>query len=386
MKLSGFAFAAVMAAIALASCQKEQEVVPENKNLKSVEVKLNNVSLRTKAIGGLSESLEGKNIQLNSLQFFFSDGTTLYEAKDAEGNKADTYFDATELAALNGNIAAKFHFLPSAVKKVLVVGNHNEMVVTTETSLDRELEIVNYQDVTKFPLYAEGTLGVAQSNTHNTGENGHLSNVYTVNLDVYPHVARFEITGIGCNFQTNSGKIIKVVKMAFADFHDKCDFRTGNSHTLRSVQLNQQDIYSYFQNQMSPLKWNNDFFNGQNGQPNVGNSHPLIELTAAKNFVETDIAYNFFCKGAPSPLLLLDVIEYENQEAFEGGPENGTPGYLYTNVYRLNSNEQVTTFEPGKIYRMAIRFKEEALQHQERCLDINLKVAEWIVINVTPEF
>ena len=129
MKLSGFAFAAVMAAIALASCQKEQEVVPENKNLKSVEVKLNNVSLRTKAIGGLSESLEGKNIQLNSLQFFFSDGTTLYEAKDAEGNKADTYFDATELAALNGNIAAKFHFLPAAVKKVLVVGNHNEMVV-----------------------------------------------------------------------------------------------------------------------------------------------------------------------------------------------------------------------------------------------------------------
>ena len=384
MKTLKFMCAALVAAMALASCQKEQELAPESKTLKSVEVKLNNVAPATRAIGGLNESLEGKNIQLNSLQIFFSDGTTLYEAKDAEGNKADVYFDAAELAALNGNISAKFHFLPAAVKKVLVVGNHTEMVVTTETSLDNELEIVNYQDVTKFPLYAEGTLGVAQSNTHNNGEYGHLSNVYTVNLDVYPHVARFEITGVGCTFPLNSGKIVKVVSMAFADFHDKCDFRTGNSHTLRSVQLNQQDIFNYFQNQMSTLKWNNDFFNGENGLPNAGNSHPLVELTTANSFVKTDIAYNFFCKGAPSPLLLLNVIEYENQQAFEEG--NGTPGYLHTNVYRLNSSEPVTTFEPGKIYRMEIRFNEDDLQHQERCLDINLKVAEWIVINVTPEF
>ena len=383
MKTLKFMCAALVAAMTLASCQKEEQA-PASKTLKSVEVKLNNVAPATRAIGGLNESLEGKNIQLNSLQFFFSDGTTLYEAKDAEGNKADVYFDAAELAALNGNISAKFHFLPAAVKKVLVVGNHTEMVVTTETSLDKELEIVNYQDVTKFPLYAEGTLGVAQSNTHNNGEYGHLSNVYTVNLDVYPHVARFEITGVGCTFPLNSGKIVKVVSMAFADFHDKCDFRTGNSHTLRSVQLNQQDIFNYFQNQMSTLKWNNDFFNGENGLPNAGNSHPLVELTTANSFVKTDIAYNFFCKGAPSPLLLLNVIEYENQQAFEEG--NGTPGYLHTNVYRLNSSEPVTTFEPGKIYRMEIRFNEDDLQHQERCLDINLKVAEWIVINVTPEF
>jgi hypothetical protein len=135
---------------------------------------------------------------------------------------------------------------------------------------------------------------------------------------------------------------------------------------------------------MNPGKWNNDFFNGQNGQEGAGNSHPVIELTSAKSFVEADIAYNFFCKGAPSPCLLLNVIEYENQEAFDAN--NGTPGYLHTNVYKLNSSEPVTTFEPGKIYRMAIRFSEDNLQHQERCLDINLNIAEWIVINVTPEF
>lgn len=383
MKTFKFMCAVLVAAVALASCQKENQA-PENKNLKSVEVKLNNVAPGTRAIGGLGESLEGKNIQLNSLQFFFSDGTTLYEAKDAEGNKANVYFDKDKLSSFNGEISAKFHFLPAAVKKVLIVGNHTEIVTATEASLDKELEIVNYQNVTNFPLYAEGTLGAASSDAHNTRDNAHLSNVYTVKLDVYPHVARFEITGIGCSLPLSSGKIVKVVSMAFADFHDKCDFRTGNSHTLRSVQLNQQEIYNYFQNQMNTSKWNNDFFNGNNGQPGAGNSHPLIELTASNTFVETDIAYNFFCKGAPAPLLLLNIIEYENQEAFEAN--NGTPGYLHTNVYRLNSTEQVTTFEPGKIYRMAIKFAEDDLQHQERCLDIDLTIAKWIVINVNPEF
>ena len=384
MKTFRIMCAAVVAAMSLASCQKEQEQAPENKTLKSVEVKINNVAPVTRAIGGLGESLEGKNIQLNSLQFFFSDGTSLYEAKDAEGNVADVYYDAAELAALDGSISAKFHFLPAAVKKVIVIGNYSASAATTETALDAELEIAKYQDVTNFPLYAEGTLGLASSNAHDNGSNGHLSNVYTVNLDVYPHVARFEITGIGCTLPLNSGKIVKVVSIAFADFFDKCDFRTAVGHTLRSVQLNQQDIYTYFQEQMSTAKWNNDFFNGLNGQEGAGNSHPVIELTATNTFVETDIAYNFFCKGAPSPCLLLNVIEYENQTAFDAN--NGTPGYLYTNIYRLNSTEPVTTFEPGKIYRMAIRFNEDDLQHQERCLDISLNIAEWIVINVTPEF
>ena len=384
MKTFRIMCAAFVAAMSLASCQKEQEQAPENKTFKSVEVKINNVAPVTRAIGGLGESLEGKNIQLNSLQFFFSDGTSLYEAKDAEGNVADVYYDAAELAALNGSISAKFHFLPAAVKKVIVIGNYSASAATTETALDAELEIVKYQDVTNFPLYAEGTLGLASSNAHDNGSNGHLSNVYTVNLDVYPHVARFEITGIGCTLPLNSGKIVKVVSLAFADFFDKCDFRTAVGHTLRSVQLNQQDIYTYFQEQMSTAKWNNDFFNGLNGQEGAGNSHPVIELTATNTFVETDIAYNFFCKGAPSPCLLLNVIEYENQTAYDAN--NGAPGYLYTNVYRLNSTEPVTTFEPGKIYRMAIRFNENDLQHQERCLDISLNIAEWIVINVTPEF
>ena len=383
MKLTEFMCAAFAAMVAFAGCQKEQDPV-ENTNLKSVEVQINNVFPSTKAIGQ-DESLEGKNVQLNSLQFFFSDGTNLYEAKDQDGNKANVYFDAAELAAMNGNISAKFHFLPASVKKVIVIGNLDESTVTQENQLDAELEIINYQDVTNFPLYAEGALGAPQENAHDNIENGeHLSNVYNVKLSIYPHVARFEITGLGCTLPTDSEKIVEVKSIAFADFNDKCDFRTGTSHTLRGVQLTQQHIFTYFQEQMSTTKWNNDFFNGKHEEENAGNSHPVAMFTAANPSMTTNIAYNFFCKGAPSPALLLNVIEYDDQHAYDA--KNGTPGYLYTNTYLLNSNETVTSFEPGKIYRMNINFNETNLKHQERCLDITVQVAEWVVINVTPKF
>lgn len=381
MKISKFMFAAAVAAMTMASCQK-QEPAQESKNLKSVEVQISNVFSGTKAANKFG-NLEGQKVMLKSVQFFFSDGTTLYEAKDAQGNKADVYYDSKELAAMS-NITAKFHFLPASVKKVIVLGNYTEMVATQESALYKEVEIINCQDVENLPLYAEGLLGAPQSNTHNSGENPHLSNVYKVDLRVLPPVARFEITGLGCSLPTSSSKIVKVNSMAFADFYDRYNIGTGALNSLRSVALTQQGIFAYFQQQMSPSKWNNDFFNELNGEEQDGNCHPVAEFTATNPSLSTNIAYNFFCNGAPSPVLLLNVAEYENAEAMEQGI--ATPGYLQTNTYRLNSTEAVTTFEPGKIYRMAINFSEDDLQHQDRCLDITLEVVEWSVINVTPEF
>ena len=52
----------------------------------------------------------------------------------------------------------------------------------------------------------------------------------------------------------------------------------------------------------------------------------------------------------------------------------------------VNSGDPVTTFEPGKIYRMDIRFAEDDLTHQAICLDITLNVVKWTVNIVTPEF
>ena len=384
MKTIKFMCAALVAAMTLAGCQKEQEQLPEDKGLASVVIKLNNVAPGTKAIGGLDYDLEGKNIQLNSIQFFFSDGTTLYEAKDISQNTADVYFDADDLAAMGGEIKASFHFLPASVKKVIVLGNYTEKAASKETDLDATIAIVDYQDVENFPLYAEAPLTSFTTETHEVDGSVADYKLYKVNLDIYPLVSRFEITGIGCTLPTGSTKILKVNKMAFADFFDRCDLRTGNGDILRSVVLEEEPIFNYFQKQMLTSKWNNDFFNEAAGETKEGNSHPVLDLSVINPYVETDIAYNFFCKGAQPPTLLFDITSFQNET--EMGELNGAPAYLYTKTYKLNSGDPVTTFEPGKIYRMDIRFAEDDLTHQAICLDITLNVVKWTVNIVTPEF
>ena len=382
MKTFRIMCAAMVAAMTLASCQKEQ--APEDKGLKSVEIKLNNVAVATKAVGGLDYDLEGKNIQLNSIQFFFSDGTTLYEAKDINQGKADVYFDADELVAMNGNIKASFHFLPASVKKVIVLGNYTEKAVAKETDLDATLSIADYQDVENFPLYAEAPLSSFTVEEHTIDGSTADYKLYKVNLDIYPLVSRFEITSIGCSLPTGSSKIMKVNKMAFADFYDKCSLRTGDGDLLRSVVLEEEPIFNYFQKQMLTSKWNNDFFNEVDGVQLEGNSHPVMELSVDNPYDDTDIAYNFFCKGAPSPTLLFDITTF--QSAAYMAEKNGAPAFLYTKTYRLNSGDPVTIFEPGKIYRMDVRFAEDDLTHQAVCLDITLNVVKWTVNIVTPEF
>lgn len=375
MKLTKFMCAAFAAAIALVSCQKEADNAPVNTNFKSVEVSINNIQLAATKSLGSNQDLTGKKIQLNSLQFFFSDGTTFYTAKNADQTLSDVYLDASELNALNGNISLSFHFLPSAVKEVVVVGNLPELNVGNKTGIDRVLEVANLQDITNFPLYAEGTLTTNVVNDHEQGNAGHVSNVYKVTLNVLPCVARFEIKKIGCNFES-SNKTITVKSMAFADFYDKCDFRSGlvDIQTLRSVDLTQQGIFNYFANTMNKSKWNNDFFDGSDARC------PEVVLTPTNASVDVNIAYNFFCNGhTTSPVHLLNIIEKVGE-----GADN--PAYLFTNTYKMNSGSKVTTFEPGKIYRMNIVFNEDKLQHQDRCLDITVNVASWDLIEVTPEF
>ena len=375
MKSSKFMFAAFAAAMLLAGCSKEDASEEVAGNYKSVDVTISNVKMDTK-LGGTDSPLDNQEIQLNSLQFFFSDGNTFYQAFDENRNPANTYLDATELAALGGNLSLSFHFLPSSVKEVVVVGNLAEFTTNQKTGLDGTLEIAKNQDVTNFPLYAEGPLVQVGENTHQNNGDDHLSNVYKVDLNVVPRVARFEIKKIGCNFNGVVDQKIIVNSMAFTDFYDKCDFRTGavDIASFRAVNLVQKDIFDYFNFSMNSSKWNNDYFDEADA------NHPVVELTPANNEVQVNIAYNFF--PASAPVHLLDIT----QQTGSGGSATSDPAYIFTNTYKMNSGIEVSPFEPGKIYRMNFVFGIDKLTQQEKCVDINVDIASWDVIEVTPGF
>ena len=154
MNVKFLALAAVAASMTLVGCNKT--LTPEETGVpKSVTIKLANVVPGTRSAGG-EQIAEGTAVKLNSFQIFFSDGTNLYPAKQSDGTTAAVQYYTG--ADVTGNLTGSYHFLPSAVNKVIVVGNHSQLNVTTEADLNLALKIADEQDINNLTLYAESGL------------------------------------------------------------------------------------------------------------------------------------------------------------------------------------------------------------------------------------
>ena len=121
MNVKFLALAAVAASMTLVGCNKT--LTPEE--------------------AGGEQIAEGTAVTLNSFQIFFSDGTNLHPAKQADGTTAAVQYYTG--ADVTGNLTGSYHFLPSAVNKVIVVGNHSQLNVTTEADLNLALKIADEQ-------------------------------------------------------------------------------------------------------------------------------------------------------------------------------------------------------------------------------------------------
>ena len=99
----------------------------------------------------------------------------------------------------------------------------------------------------------------------------------------------------------------------------------------------------------------------------------ILKNEDGKNVVDVDIAYNFY-PTTSAPLHILNLLD------------GSDPAYIYTKKYKDIYGNEITAFEPGKIYRMNMIFDHEKLDHQDICVDITVKVASWELVVVTPEF
>ena len=381
MKTFRIMCAALVAAMTLAGCQKETTDAPKNTDLKSVDIVLSNIKPGTRLAGG-GQELNGEKIVMNSIQFFFTDGTSVYTPKTEDGiTIADTYWTAEDIAAMTddqtGIISGGFHFLPSSVTKVVAVGNQRELSISNVAELNTVIELASQQNVSNFALYAEGPLvGTPANGGHETnGGNDHTTLVYNVELNIVPLVARFEVKKIGCNFSGDEDKTITVKGIAFADFYNKCTLATRETSDMKSITIDMSSVFNYFTSGMRADKWNNDFFGDWMPKGSLDNCHDEIILKNedGKNVVDVDIAYNFY-PTTSAPLHILNLLD------------GSDPAYIYTKKYKDIYGNEITAFEPGKIYRMNMIFDHEKLDHQDICVDITVKVASWELVVVTPEF
>ena len=367
MKLMKLMLSALAAVLVLASCNKET-TSPESKNLKSVELSLNNVLALTKAPGSATD-LAGTKIVLNSVQFFFSDGTMVYEVKNADGTAADTYLTGSELTNLS---SLAYHFIPAAANRVFAVGNCDQIAADDVSDIMATLEIANEQNTNDLSLYAAEYI-VNKTTDHPAHPD---TDVYTVNLDLKPRIARIEVQGAQCTFSDPAlYDKVELKTLAFVDYYQNCNLRTGAVSNPFELEINDTQVHNFFSGLPAAGAWNFDHTTAVLSPATA--SSPNANVVAKEDF---NFAYDFFPAEGVYPRLVANVV------TTTGGTESSA--YLATLGFHDSGNHHIAAsdFKPGYIYRLGFNFKDTDLEHHDRCVEMTVTVTSWQLVTVTPVF
>lgn len=395
MRLSKLMLGMAVAAVSFAACNKEDITPSVEQGNKSVTLSLANV-LQTKSASNQVAPGEDKEIQLNSFQVFFSDGTTLYSPKNVDGTgTATTRFTQQEEDGLY-----EFHFLPKAVNQVIVVGNMAQLDVTTHAALEaavKDLTVGGEQNPANVRLMGIDTSLEPEEKdpTHHAAKDNSTANPHPdpyvhADVNLSPAVARFEITGFEYALKTGAEKrnytTMTVDNLSIRNYYTKAEVNFANVPTTKEENLlnfggalTKDNVYVDYFNVLGPGWW----------LDKVGTTLDADAYAAVVNVPATETepakdcyAYNVFPGALPQFLMQL--------KGAEGGVES--PLYLMTSALKVkNANNEMVALTAeditaGNVYRMAMKFDDSNLQNPEKCIEVSITVDEWVVVAVTPEF
>ena len=349
MKKFFMALAAV--AMVATSCVQGDDDFAVKGPQKSVQFSLANV-ITSRGVDAPIENATKVNLKNYQVFFVGSDGT-LYSGKDVDGGTVSHYFETAPTEVQT------FHFLPAAVAKVVVVGNYGSKI--TATKLDDIKAIAttweNQQDDENLLVYGEAELEPAAANDQH-------ANTYKAVVNVKPLVARIEIGGFVCGFSdTPAYDQVKVTMVALNNYHANATVG-GEVSNLKNETINTNTAYPFF-NADAPAD-SKDVVSGV-----------VLTKTAPSHNFDTDsyLVYHTFAGTVPQLVVRVTGVK--------GSVES--PLYLATNGFKQDG-VSVTEFKPGTIYRMNFAFADTALAQPEKCVEVSIEAAEWVIVNVTPEF
>lgn len=387
MKLSKLMLTMAVAASAFAACNKE-DVTPVSKNLKSVDISLENV-LFTKSVDA-TEIANGSDVVINDFMVYFTDGSTIYTPMKANGtDNSKVYFSTKEEAGLPEaySEALQFHFLPAAVNQVVVLGNLGDQknYPTTVEGFRKALEVAdenNKADASNLTLYGKSAL-VPKSPDHNVNPPKHATDVYKADITLTPRIARVEVVNF---IRSANGQLfdrVTIDQVVFDNYYPSYSDLTAEyaqNGTVVACPLTQTDIYNHF---ATATGWMSD----------------ELELEFASKTAETEeanLAYHFFpdktatateAEGVVTttgayPRLLVKATGYYT------GDSNPTPLYLYTKAFRTTAKtpELISDedFATAAIFEVEFTFSDENFLQQEKCVEVSVTPKKWNVIAVNP--
>ncbi len=342
MKHLGLLTGAAFAAIALLACNKE-EVKVDDGPMKSVEVNLTNILTRSAG----TAIADGTTITLKDCHILFTDGTNFFPGKNADGTAADQYFGGTDVPS--GPV--RYHFLPAAVNKVVVVGNGGLIQARTLADLEREIKIEDQQDAGSLLLYGESGLTL-------TTELDEHTPLYKATVNLVPRVARLEVSGFECEFSDPPVyQEVALGKIALNNYYSKSKLVTPAPSDPVNQAISDVTVFPWI--------------NGLTGWRVDPVGVTLTPKAPGPDNTKTLVYHTF---PAMVPQL---VVTSANDDA---------PAYLATSGLTLQDGTAVTAFEAGKIYKLAFKFKDTDFNQPQKCIDVTVTVAAWKVVPVVPAF
>lgn len=361
---------AFAASMMLVGCDKNESELggTDSAALKSVTINLANVAPATRSAGG-DVLTENDEIQLNSYQIFFTDGTYVYQAKKTDGTiPADQYFDGSSPVPTEGF----YHFLPAAVNKVILIGNHKKIDVSytdgkaLAPDFDLALAIEDEQDATNLTLYGESTLTV-KNPEHVDG-----NPLYEAILKPAPRVARLFVKSFKCTFsQSPLYNQLDLTMLALNNYYETSTLVKNTLGTLNNTTVTAENVWNWLAGK-GKGEFDNDVFEGV-AATNPYNTGAISLTPDAPSKTGVNLYYHVFA-GTTVPQLVLRAVG------------DGTPLYLSTLRFVDEQGDEITDWKAGMVYEMDFNFKDTDFSQPDKCIDITVTPVKWTVTTVTPEF
>ena len=375
---------ALAASMTLVACDKNENEMggPTDMQPKRVTVKLPNLAPApgTRAVGDAMQN--GSQVELTNFKVFFLDASGApITVPQYNGQDQQVYFssddDTWEGIAASGKDLT-FHFLPYQTAKVVVVGNQGNIEYATLANKTEDVLNDTENGHPKYTLYGEDELtegGAPDNESH--------ENVYQASVNLEPRVSRFEIYGFKYELAeapaANKYTSVKLDKIALNHYYTKYDFVTKTPSETGKVfdNLDKNTLWSWVESAKAP--WADELSStstaltlqpGEKKAPD-GTAVAAADGEGAENIITYGLAH--VADKANNPELLLTL---------HGTTADDTEEPIYLRGTFTNSQ----AFNSGKIYRVLYSFSDADFTQPERCVKLNVTVADWTVVPVTPEF
>lgn len=366
MKIQSLILGAAVVLTGMTACSKD-ESTPAGKQTKSISISIANAdyTVKGRAVG---DAQPAEQVELKSFKVFFlnSTGDVIDLGTDFQG--PGFYFDTTDdnYTLPTADKPLTYHFLPPQVAGVAILGNVAEDAEYSATSTH---EVLN-DDATGHPAYP--LFGASALAPGNTDETQH-TNVFTASVNLVPAMSRMEVHAFQykeAEGATAKYQKVELNKIALNNYYTQYTATIANytvtsagvANSLKNVQLDNNTVYNYVNNATAP--WADGLQVAL--APNAIQDHTGITTVLATN--ATTPAGKVLTYGIVGKMPQLAAI----------GTADGTPVYLI--------GDFSTTYANGKVYRVNYIFDDEDLELPNRCVKLDVTVADWSVEVITPNF